>query len=83
VAEHAPRLGRRAVAAEGRRRRRSQRLVVLETNLDDMNPQHADLLRERLFSAGALDVWLTPIVMKKGRPAFTVSALCAQATSRR
>ena len=56
-----------------------ERLVVLETNLDDMNPQHTDLLRERLFSAGALDVWLTPIVMKKGRPAFTVSALCTQA----
>jgi len=54
-------------------------LVVLETNLDDMNPQHADLLQERLFSDGALDVWLTPIVMKKGRPAFTVSALCAVA----
>lgn len=57
----------------------SEPLVVLETNLDDMNPQHAELLRERLFSAGALDVWLTPIVMKKGRPAFTVSALSAAA----
>ena len=56
-----------------------ERLVVVETNLDDMNPQHADLLQERLFSDGALDVWLTPIVMKKGRPAFTVSALCAPA----
>ena len=55
----------------------SEQLVVLETNLDDMNPQHAELLRERLFSAGALDVWLTPILMKKGRPAFTVSALSA------
>jgi uncharacterized protein (TIGR00299 family) protein len=51
--------------------------LLLETNLDDMNPQHFELLAERLFAAGALDVWLTPIVMKKGRPATTVSAICA------
>jgi len=49
--------------------------LVLETNLDDMNPQFYDLLLERLFAAGALDAWLTPIVMKKGRPATTVAVL--------
>jgi uncharacterized protein (TIGR00299 family) protein len=49
--------------------------IVLETNLDDMSPQHMELLVERLFQAGALDVWLSPIVMKKGRPATMVSAL--------
>lgn len=49
--------------------------VLLETNVDDMNPQFFDLLLERLFAAGALDAWLTPIVMKKGRPATTVSAI--------
>lgn len=49
--------------------------LVMETNVDDMSSQHTDLLTERLFEAGALDVWLTPIVMKKGRPAITVSAL--------
>lgn len=49
--------------------------IVIETNLDDMSPQHMELLVERLFQAGALDVWLTPIVMKKGRPATMVSAL--------
>ncbi|HEY7033244.1 MAG TPA: nickel pincer cofactor biosynthesis protein LarC [Thermomicrobiales bacterium] len=51
--------------------------VVIETNIDDMNPQGYELLTERLFAAGALDVWLTPIVMKKGRPAIQVSVLCA------
>jgi uncharacterized protein (TIGR00299 family) protein len=49
--------------------------VLLETNIDDMNPQFFDLLQERLFAAGALDAWLTPITMKKGRPATTVSAI--------
>ncbi len=49
--------------------------MLMETNIDDMNPQQFELLVERLFAAGALDVWLTPILMKKGRPATTVSAL--------
>ncbi|HEV3086150.1 MAG TPA: nickel pincer cofactor biosynthesis protein LarC [Candidatus Elarobacter sp.] len=50
-------------------------VVVLETNIDDMLPQHFELAMERIFAAGALDVWLTPIVMKKGRPAITLSAI--------
>jgi len=50
-------------------------VVVLETNIDDMLPQHYELALERIFAAGALDVWLTPIVMKKGRPAITLSAI--------
>lgn len=49
--------------------------LLMETNIDDMNPQQFELLAERLFAAGALDVWMTPIVMKKGRPATMVSAL--------
>ncbi len=49
--------------------------ILIETNIDDMNPQHLGLLTERLFDAGALDAWVTPIVMKKGRPAFLVSAI--------
>ena len=50
--------------------------LVLDTNIDDMNPQFYEPLLERLFAAGALDAWLTPITMKKGRPATTVSLLC-------
>ena len=49
--------------------------LLLETNIDDMNPQFFDLLTDRLFAAGALDVWLSPITMKKGRPATQVSVL--------
>ncbi|MFL5759214.1 MAG: nickel pincer cofactor biosynthesis protein LarC [Thermomicrobiales bacterium] len=49
--------------------------LLLETNIDDMDPQHFALLMERMDAAGALDVWLTPIIMKKGRPATLVSAI--------
>jgi pyridinium-3,5-bisthiocarboxylic acid mononucleotide nickel chelatase len=52
-------------------------VVVVEANIDDMLPQHYELAVERLFAAGARDVWMTPIVMKKGRPAITLSALAA------
>jgi hypothetical protein len=49
--------------------------LLLETNIDDMNPQFFEPLSERLFAVGALDVWLTPVTMKKGRPATVVSAI--------
>ena len=48
---------------------------VLEANVDDMSPQFFELAIERLFAAGALDVWLAPITMKKGRPASVISAI--------
>ena len=48
---------------------------VLEANVDDMSPQFFELAIERLFAAGALDVWLSPVSMKKGRPAIVISAI--------
>jgi uncharacterized protein (TIGR00299 family) protein len=54
-------------------------VVVIEANVDDMSPQHYDLAVERVFAAGALDVWLTPIVMKKGRPAIAFAAIAPPA----
>lgn len=51
---------------------------LLETNIDDMNPQIYGYLYERLLSAGALDVWTSPIYMKKNRPANTLSLLVAE-----
>ena len=51
--------------------------LLLETNIDDMNPEFYEPLMERLFDAGALDVFLTPIIMKRGRPATKLSVICA------
>ena len=51
------------------------KLFVAETNIDDMNPQLYDYVTEKLFAAGALDVWTTNIVMKKNRPAQKFSVL--------
>ncbi|MBI3647803.1 MAG: nickel pincer cofactor biosynthesis protein LarC [Actinobacteria bacterium] len=51
--------------------------LVLETNVDDLNPELYGYVLERLFEAGAQDAWLTPIVMKKGRAAVTISVLCS------
>ncbi|MCL2649379.1 MAG: nickel pincer cofactor biosynthesis protein LarC [Phycisphaerales bacterium] len=50
-------------------------LVQLETNIDDMNPQLFSAVSDKLFAAGAKDVWFTPIQMKKNRPAILLSAL--------
>jgi uncharacterized protein (TIGR00299 family) protein len=51
-------------------------LSLLETNVDDMNPELWNHALESCFAAGALDAWLTPVQMKKNRPAQTLSALC-------
>ena len=52
-------------------------LQVLECNVDDLNPELWDVVMERLLEAGALDVWLSPIQMKKNRPAQQLGVLCA------
>ncbi len=53
-------------------------ITVVETNIDDMNPEVYGYLLERLFEAGALDAFLTPLIGKKNRPAIQVTALCSQ-----
>lgn len=50
-------------------------VAVLETNIDDMSPQHFELAMERVFAAGALDVWLIPVTMKKSRPGILFGAI--------
>ncbi|MHB1456426.1 MAG: nickel pincer cofactor biosynthesis protein LarC [Armatimonadota bacterium] len=54
----------------------SHKVSILETNIDDMNPEFYDSLFEKLFKAGALDVYISPVQMKKNRPASLLCAIC-------
>jgi len=50
---------------------------MIETNIDDMNPEHYEYITQKLFKGGALDVFFTNIWMKKNRPAVKLSVICA------
>lgn len=50
--------------------------VIIETNIDDMNPEFYPFVIERLLNAGAHDAYLIPVIMKKGRPGIVLSTLC-------
>lgn len=54
-------------------------ITVIETNIDDMSPLGYEYLMERIFEAGALDVYLTPVIMKKSRPGCVVTILAEPA----
>jgi len=51
-------------------------VAQVETTIDDMSPQLYEPLIDRLFAAGALDVFLTPVIMKRSRPGTVLTALC-------
>ena len=53
-----------------------EKAIMLECNIDDMNPERYDFILEQLFAAGANDVWTDSIIMKKSRPANKLSVLC-------
>jgi uncharacterized protein (TIGR00299 family) protein len=54
----------------------TETMTQIETTIDDMSPQLYEPLMERLFEAGAVDVFLTPVAMKKSRPGIVLTALC-------
>ena len=53
----------------------SEGIHIVEANIDDLNPQVYSYVMDKLLATGALDVWLTPIIMKKSRPAVTLSVM--------
>lgn len=57
---------------------RGHNAVLAECNIDDMNPEISEHISGKLFAAGAGDVWFTPVIMKKGRPAYTLSVICGE-----
>jgi uncharacterized protein (TIGR00299 family) protein len=60
---------------------RREPMLLLETNLDDLPAEVLGTLIATCIGAGAIDAWLTPTVMKKGRPAHVLSALCREEVS--
>jgi uncharacterized protein (TIGR00299 family) protein len=66
----------RVFIGELQRRTVADAVTVIETNIDDMNPQIYSYLMDELFSRGALDVYLTQVIMKKTRPAVQLSVIC-------
>jgi uncharacterized protein (TIGR00299 family) protein len=54
-----------------------ERVAVIETNIDDMNPQFYDYVMEKLFAMEVLEVFITPILMKKNRPGHLLTVICS------
>ena len=54
-----------------------ERVAVIETNIDDMNPQFYDYVMEKLFAMEVLEVFITPILMKKNRPGHLLNIICS------
>ncbi|MGB9442324.1 MAG: nickel pincer cofactor biosynthesis protein LarC [Desulfobacterales bacterium] len=64
-------------AAEEVKGLESERVAVIETSIDDMNPQIYDYVMEKMLKMGVMDVFLIPIQMKKNRPATLLTVLCS------
>ena len=60
----------------GEMEQQPQAKVLIETNIDDLNPQFYEYVMQQLFKNGALDVYFTPIQMKKNRPGIILSCIC-------
>jgi pyridinium-3,5-bisthiocarboxylic acid mononucleotide nickel chelatase len=73
-------LGEAAGAPPTARTEEVETILQVETTVDDMSPQLWEPLVDSLFEAGALDVYLTPVLMKRSRPGVVLTALCPPAT---
>ena len=67
-------------AVLGRTQAEEETVFTLACNLDDMTPEELGFAMEQLLAGGALDVWTTPIGMKKSRPGVMLSCLCTEKT---
>jgi len=76
-------IGERRAAAEPPAGAGTESIVKIECEIDDMNPQLFGPVSDGLFAAGALDVFLTPVQMKKGRPGTLLTVLSPEAARER
>jgi len=67
----------RVLAGEIKNEEINTHSLIIEFNVDDMNPQQIPYLIERLLDSGAADAFVAPIIMKKGRPGFLVTVTCS------
>ena len=74
-----PNILRLFIGDEVEKKNADEEIAVIETNIDDMNPEVYEYVMDKLFKAGALDVFLTQIIMKKSRPAVKLTVLCEEA----
>lgn len=68
----------RVLAGDFTQKKKSDTVIIMETTIDDMNPEHFGYVMDRLFEDGALDVTLQPVFMKKNRPGTILSVLCRE-----
>jgi uncharacterized protein (TIGR00299 family) protein len=74
-----PNILRLFIGDEAKKKKVDNEIAVIETNIDDMKPEVYEYVMDKLFKAGALDVFLTQIIMKKGRPAVKLTVLSEEA----
>jgi len=73
-----PNLLRISLGEEASQTEQKDKALVIEANIDDMNPEFYDYLLDKLLSQGAVDVFYTPIQMKKNRPAVLLTVICEE-----
>ena len=66
-----------AYLIEESRKTNNDKIIKIETNIDDMNPQIFEQIFEKLYTSGAKEAYIEQVIMKKSRPAFVLNVLCA------